>query len=192
MTVIVGVKDKDRVLIGGDSAGVDDWYGLVIRSDPKVVQVRNMLIGFTSSFRMGQLLAHSLPGLVQPEKDEDVFGWMVGTFIDAVRNTLKSGGFAHRENEVERGGSFLVAFRGRLFEIGPDYQVGENADGVAAVGCGYMIALGALHASRAVEDPEQRVRMALEAAEHFSAVVRGPFRVMSIDAAGTVSEEVAP
>lgn len=186
MTVIVGLKTSDRVLIGGDSAGVDWRWSLRIRSDQKVIQVRNMLLGFTSSFRMGQLLAHCLPGLAQPEDDDAVFPWMVSTFIDAVRNTLKTGGFAHRENEVESAGSFLVAYRGRLFEIGPDYQVGENADGYAAVGCADMIALGALHASQAVEDPEQRVRMALEAAEDLSAGVRRPFRVMSIDAAGEV------
>lgn len=187
MTVIVGIKAENRVLIGGDSAGVDGRLGLLIRSDPKVIQVRNMLLGFTSSFRMGQLLAHCLPGLAQPENDSDVFGWMVSTFIDAVRSTLKTGGFAERVNEVESGGFFLVAYRGRLFEIGPDYQVGENADGYAAVGCADQIALGALHATRDVEEhPERRIRAALDAAEHFSAGVRGPFRIMAIDGAGAV------
>src|SRR3546814_9779502 len=79
------------------------------------------------SFRMGQLLAHSF----QPPKwhdDYDVYEYMVRDFVEAVRNCLKSGGFATREKEAEAGGTFLVGFKGRLFEIADDYQVGESVD----------------------------------------------------------------
>lgn len=100
-------------------------------------------------------------------------------FINAVRQGLKEGGWASKNNEQEEGGSFLVGVRGRLFEIGEDYQVGELADGYAAVGCGAEIALGALHATvDAGMSLQTRAVAALEAAAHFSTGVRPPFTVV--------------
>ena len=101
---------------------------------------------------------------------------MATTFVDAVRERLKAGGWATKSNEQEHGGTFLVGVRGRLFEIGPDYQVGESMDGFSAVGCGDQVAHGALFASRG-RPAMDRVVTALAAAERFSAGVRRPFAI---------------
>lgn len=172
MTCIVGLVDGGKVYLGGDSAGVDGLH-LAVRKDPKVFRVGECIIGFTSSFRMGQLLAHSL----KPPKwhgDKDVFEYMVTDFVDAVRECLKAGGYARRNCEAEEGGTFLVGFHGRLFEIEEDYQVGETLAGVAACGCGRDVALGSLFSTTKMPAIE-RVRLALQAAEAFNAEVRGPF-----------------
>jgi ATP-dependent protease HslVU (ClpYQ) peptidase subunit len=172
MTCIVGVAHEGRVYIGGDSAGVGG-YSLTVRADRKVFRNGDFVMGFTSSFRMGQLLHHAFnPPKRHPDTDIDKF--MVTDFINAVRDCLKSGGYAEKHNDAERGGVFLVGYKGRLFRIDNDYQVGEAADGFDAVGCGEEIAQGAMYANKAGK-PEQRLRMALEAAERFSAGVRGPF-----------------
>ena len=179
MTCIIGLRHEGKVFIGGDSAGVDGGYGLDIRADRKVVRNRDFLMGFTSSFRMGQLLAHSLqPPLRAPERD--VYAYMVTDFVDAVRHCLKGGGFAHRENEVERGGTFLVGYAGRLFAIEDDYQVAESTAPFMACGCGDALALGAVAAQSEGTDPANRIRIALTIAERFSAGVRGPFHIESI------------
>ncbi len=174
MTCIVGLIDSDRVFIGGDSAGVAG-LDLVVRADRKVFRNGDFIMGFTSSFRMGQLLAHAL---VPPRRhvDEDVFAFMVKDFVNEVRSCLKEGGFASRRNEAEEGGTFLVGHAGRLFEIAGDYQVGESAFPYAACGCGAQVALGSLHSTMG-QPPEERVLRALEAAESFSAGVRSPFHV---------------
>ncbi|KQX35323.1 hypothetical protein ASD04_14880 [Devosia sp. Root436] len=175
MTCIVGVVEKGKVWIGGDSAGVAG-YDLMVRSDPKVFRNGDFVMGYTSSFRMGQLLAHRF----QPPKrhaDQDVYVYMVTSFVDALRQCFKDGGYASKENEREQGGQFLVGYEGRLFEIGGDYQVGENLDGYAACGCGGSIALGALHATSS-ECPTDRIRSALSASERHNAGVRGPFVVI--------------
>src|SRR3546814_3634739 len=112
---------------------------------------------------MGQLLAHSF----QPPKwhdDYDVYEYMVMDFVEAVRNCLKSGGFATREKEAEAGGTFLVGFKGRLFEIADDYQVGESVSNFAACGCGHELALGSFFSTPKMKAVD-RVRLALEAAE---------------------------
>ncbi|WP_236024952.1 hypothetical protein [Arenibaculum pallidiluteum] len=164
--------------MGGDSAGVSG-LDITVRADTKVFRNGPFLIGFTSSFRMGQLLAYKLR-VPEMEQHGDVFRFMVTSFVDAVRDCLKEGGYAQRSNDAESGGSFLVAFRGRLFSIQSDYQVCEALRGYHAIGCGADYALGSL-ASTAGEDGEGRVRRALEIAELFSGGVRAPFRIECLE-----------
>jgi ATP-dependent protease HslVU (ClpYQ) peptidase subunit len=179
VTAIVGLVAGRAVHIGGDSAGVSG-FSLSVRSDTKVFRRGRYLFGFTTSFRMGQLIHYSLEAPKPAKQRLDAF--MATTFIDALRDCLKKGGWARKENEREEGGEFLVGVRGRLYTIYEDYQVAQAADGFAAVGCGAEIALGALFATAdGGLRPRRRVQLALTAAERFSAGVRGPFVVRSID-----------
>jgi hypothetical protein len=179
VTCIVGVIANARVWMGADSASGDtgQWH-LTTARFPKLFTRDSLLIGYTSSWRMGQLLRWRLAIPPRPE-GMDTHEWMATDFIDAVRECFKSGGIAKKENEVETGGTFLVACSGRLFTVGSDYQVDEPDDDMAAVGCGYSFALGAMHATTTLE-PEPRLRAALEAAAYYSAYVRGPFRFASL------------
>lgn len=177
MTCIVGIVDKGRVYIGGDSAGVGGW-SMAVRVDQKVFENSGFLFGFCGSFRMGQLLQHAFIPPPMPE-GKDLTAYMVTDFIDAVRDCFLQGGFAERRKEVETGGFFLVGTRGRLFQIESDYQVGERANGWDAIGCGEDIALGVLHATQG-RAPTKRIQAALDAAVEYSAGVRGPFHILSI------------
>ena len=178
MTVIAGFVEDGTVWLGADSAGVSSDYGLTVRSDGKLFRNGQMLFGFTTSFRMGQLLRHAL---TIPDHDPRVAieKYMATTFMNAVRECLKSNGWASKDKEQESGGTFLVAYKGRLFVVHDDYQVGEPVDGIEAVGCGYHIAKGALFASR--ERGRERLMVALKAAETYSAGVRGPFFVEALE-----------
>ena len=177
MTCIVGLVHGDRVIIGGDSAGVTQGWGIQARNDSKVGNVGEFVIGFTDSFRMGQVLLYRFkPPLIEGE----LMAYMVGPFIDELRRTLRSAGYAERINDRETGGTFLVGVRGRLFRISSDYQVGESRDAYDSVGCGADIALGSMYSSGLVIDnaPKARVMEALAAAQHFSGGVRQPFNVV--------------
>lgn len=176
MTCIAGLVHDGEVYIGGDSAGVG-YYDLTVRDDEKVFCTGPFVIGFTSSFRMGQLLRYSLSVSEQPVSMKDDYQFMVTWFIDGVRTCLKNGGYAKKEYEVEQGGTFLVGYRGKLYSVEGDYQVGKHADGFAAVGCGAQVALGALYACK-LTDPRKRLQTALKAAERFSGGVRGPFVIV--------------
>lgn len=180
MTCVVGIEDGERVIIGADSAGVAG-YAITIRADEKVWRSGEFVFGFTSSFRMGQLLRYNLTPPRRPpesasQRDRD--RWMTTEFIDAVRTTLKDGGFAKIDNGVERGGIFLVGWRGTLYRVESDFQVGRAAVGEDAVGCGDELALGALFATRG-QAARGRVRKALEAAATYSTGVAPPFRTVS-------------
>lgn len=179
MTCIVGIEQDGDIWIGGDSAG-SDGYDINIRSDEKVFVNDEMLYGFTYSFRMGQLLRYAF---VPPEHSarKDDMTYLVGEWTDAVRNMYREKGFLKRENEEESGGCFLLGYRGHLYVIYDDFQVGKNSEGYAAVGSGGNVALGSLYTTQSLNmDPEQRITLALEAATQHNSAVRGPFTIQCL------------
>lgn len=183
MTCIAALVDNGTVWMGGDSAGVAG-IDLVVRKDPKVFRLGPLLIGYTSSFRMGQLLRFSDDAKHAMESRDceacEPFEAMVRYFVPAIRKLFTDHGFATKNNNVESAGTFLVGYRSRLFSVEDDYQVGEVAGDINACGCGAQLALGSL-LSTLGQKPRGRVRMALECAEHFSAGVRGPFTILSLE-----------
>ena len=183
MTCIVGLVNRESVYIGADSAGLAGLT-LSVRADEKVFGRPPFLMGFTTSFRMGQLLRYKLS--VPLQQCSDVQEFMSTIFIDSVRQCLKEGGWATTKDGRETGGIFLVGYQHRLFRIDSDFQVGENCGGFDAVGAGEDIALGALFATEGKE-PLERILIALRAAERYSAAVRGPFIVMHLEPDGDVT-----
>lgn len=176
MTCIVGIAHEGRVWMGGDSAGVDGM-ALEVRADKKVFRNGPFVIGFTSSFRMGNLLQYALTPPRRHTAD-DVYKFLVTDFVDAVRSCLKAGGYATAKDGGEVGGAFLVGYEGRLFSVQEDYQVAETSTGFDACGSGGQIARGSLF-STIGQPPEDRIKIALAAAEQYNAGVRSPFVVIS-------------
>jgi len=195
MTCTVIITDTKTVVLGGDSAGV---AGLDLRSraDEKVFRVGSYVIGFTTSFRMGQILRYDTR-LPEPPTGVDAIEmerFLVTQLVPVVRQTFADHGFSKTarftspadptvsEEGQEVGGLFLLGVAGQIFEIRQDYQVARPAARYSAVGHGAPVALGALHALE--EFPElslqDRARQALEAAEAYSAAVRGPFHFVEL------------
>lgn len=181
MTCIVGLVEDGKVSLGGDSAGTAGW-SLTLRKDAKVFRNGAFLIGGTSSFRMLQLLRYAFvpPALPSFDAENTLEKYMATTFVDALRDCFKTGGFAQRSSEQESGGQFLIGVRGRLFHLDTDYQVGESLANYDACGCGADAALGALFATPTMQ-ARKRVELALKAAEYHNAGVRGPFCIKVLD-----------
>src|SRR5471030_3332722 len=106
MTCVIALKADGIVYMGADSLG-SNLYTKRARIDPKIYRVGDFMFGFTTSFRMGQLLGHAFKA---PDRDPRVATekFMSTVFIDAVRECLKTGGFAKKENETEEGGNFQI------------------------------------------------------------------------------------
>ncbi len=191
MTCIVGLKTPQGVFIGGDSAATNDSGLQTILASHKVFFIGEgrcrMLLGCTTSCRMTQLLHYELQ-LPPYERDMDVEEYMVARFVNAVRDCLKTGGFAKKEDEQEEGGNFLIGFQGRLFEIQEDYQVSEALNGYKAAGSGAKFALGSLYATPDLP-PEQRIRLALEGAAYHNAYVRPPFLIKCLASVPVEAQE---
>jgi len=174
VTCIVGLVDGNNIWMGGDSAGVGG-HDLRIRKDVKIFKINDrFLFGYTSSFRMGQLLRF---GFTPPEQSQKRgnYEYMCTDFIDSVRKRFKDGGYSLIKDNREEGGFFLVGYKGNLYQIEGDFQVGECADDFDSVGCGSSYALGALYITRKNKNPRDRILQALETAEYFSTGVKRPF-----------------
>lgn len=179
MTAIAGIIDDGKVYIGGDSAGVGG-YSISTRSDPKVFVSGEFAFGYTTSFRMGQLIEHEFSA-PKPFEGEVGIEYMVKRFIPSIKECFKKGGYQQTENGQDSGGTFLVGWRGSLYCVFDDYQVSRTIDGIQAIGCGKDLILGSLHTSECFEiDPEERIDMALDAACEFSAGVIGPYEIVCV------------
>src|SRR5882762_2813647 len=179
MTCIAGLVDNGKIYMGGDSAATNGW-GLTILEEPKVFRNKDFLIGCSGAARMITLLRHSLNPPEQ-EENEDTLLFLATRFIDAVRDCLKNGELAKKENEQESMGNsyFLVGYRGQLFCVYNDYHISEALCSYDAIGCGDDLALGVLFAAPDIQ-PTKRIELALRAAEQHNAGVRGPFYVESM------------
>ncbi len=146
MTCIVGLVHKGTIYMGADSAATGGT-DIKVRLDQKVFIVKDrFLVGFTDSFRMGQLLNFSLKPTLQKKTKSD-YQYMCTDFINSVRECFEDGGYMGKDkedSEREEGGSFLVGYKGVLYEIEKDFQVGMNKDPFCSIGCGQDYAHGSL------------------------------------------------
>ena len=180
MTCIIGLVEKGKVFIGGDSAGV---IGLnySIREDEKVFKNGEFIFGFTTSFRMGQLLRYKLKIPEQHPNEKNDYKFLVVEFIDSVKQCLKDNDFASCNSDVIEGGTFLIGYRKNLYLIDSDFQVGKVRKSFDSVGCGQNYALGAMEViSKENTTAKERIFKALDVVQQFSAGVREPFNIVSI------------
>jgi len=143
MTCIVGYRAKGKVYIGGDrlaSAG----NSIDIRKQPKVFVKKEFAIGYTSSFRMGDILKYifKIPPI---SKRMDEMKYMVTIFIPSLIKCLEKNRWLGVNEDVASGGVFLVGINGRLFTIFDDFQVAEEEEDYSAIGCGEDVAKGAMN-----------------------------------------------
>lgn len=181
MTAIVAVASPDgSVVIGGDSAGMDEHLSLSLQCEPKVWRQGPTVIGACGMFRIAQVIRFraQMPSI---DGDDDPLEWMVGPFVDALREALTVGGaltiWDDTSKEELGDAGLVVGVAGRVFEVYDDFGIGELVHGYGTMGCGSDFALGALVATEG-RPAVKRVRVALEAAERHSGGVSGPFTII--------------
>lgn len=187
MTCIIGLVEGNTVYMGGDTLA-SDMVGshVVTRKDDKVFFNEEFLIGFCGSYRVGQLLRYAFVPPDVPSKKEDM-AYMVTDFIDAWRAVQKEKGSLKKADEEEsHPSSFIVGWRGRLYVVEEDFDVGQPADEYYAVGGGAQLAFGSLHSTRDMQlSPTQRIVMALDAAAAYNASVRAPYTILQFTHKGS-------
>lgn len=186
MTCVVAMIGKDGVYMGADSAGSNS-YTYTKRKDKKLFFNGDYMIGYTTSFRMGQILMFcDLPKVTSDDR-KDLFKFMVTKFIDSVRKHLKDSGYSKIESNSESGGCFLVAVDKRVFKIEDDYQVSESLDNFTSCGSGEdhayccMKTLSLIKSDMSTED---KLKTALTVAESIGCFVKKPFNIICNKDAG--------
>jgi len=179
VTAVVGVEHAGGVVMGADSISVDPgYYRTRDRTTRKLFRRGAYLIGYTSSFRVGDLLRFQVPWPApRPGVGVDaLYEHLVVKVIPGIRETLKNGGALTTKDGSDAAGGFLLAVSGRLFRVDIDLHVGRYEHGFATCGAGEDVANGALHATVGMS-PKTRVQRALAAAEACCIRVRGPFHL---------------
>ncbi len=180
MTCIVGLVDGKNVLIGGDAAATSNST-ITLRSDPKVFRVGEYIMGYTSSFRMGDILELRCPAPSPLPKGKSLREHLIRNWVDQhLRRVYKILGYIKVESGSDYGGTFLIGTRDQLCEINDNFQVGTPMNGYVVVGSGTSYALGALHAMSSIKKltGKEKVRKALQAAAAHNAYVRAPFTIL--------------
>jgi len=185
LTCIIGYLDavNDCVWMGGDSLG-SNGYTKAVQSQPKIFRneiFKNVVMGSTSTFRHIDLLKYAeelfaeadfYKGTVLDHK------YMVTKFIPNLIKLFEDG--IKSEDSKDKGASFIIGAKNKLFEIQGDYSVLEPSDGYTSVGCGESIAMGSLYATKELDIPiPDKIKIALEAAEHIACGVQRPFKIIN-------------
>lgn len=148
MTCIVGLTENGVTWIGGDSLGSNGYDGM-LEKQSKVFHskdTRSSIMGYTSSFRMGQLLKYST-GLFDElsiEKDKIDHEYLVTKFIPNLQNLFSNGGFERNNSGAKSSGEFLLGYKDKLFKVQSDYSILESYENYDACGSGEAFALGSL------------------------------------------------
>jgi ATP-dependent protease HslVU (ClpYQ) peptidase subunit len=136
MTCIVGVEVGGKVVITGDIQG-SGYNTKIIHTQPKVFNNSGMAFGYTTSYRFGQIIEHSINKEFLPSTDDQVYPWLVKEFVPHCKKVLTESGYTE-------GGTCLIGIRGQLWRLESDFAVLRSVNGFDAVGSGQEFALGAL------------------------------------------------
>jgi ATP-dependent protease HslVU (ClpYQ) peptidase subunit len=181
MTCIVGYIDKEYIYMGADSLG-SSTYSKSIREDNKLFKKGNMIIGFTTSYRMGQLLRWKLEIPKHPPK-MNTEEYMCTLFIDAVIKCFQDNKYILVDKAKIEGGTFLVGYRNKLIKIYDNFQVAIHKNKFNGCGCGDEVASGAMESLLKYDKnikPERLLLIALETAESQCTGVQRPFKIIKI------------
>lgn len=136
MTCIVGVEVGDKVVLAGDIQG-SGGNNKIIHTQPKVFKNGDMGFGYTTSYRFGQIIEHSITKEFVPNSSDLIYPWLVKEFVPHCRKSLQEGGY-------DGGGTCLMGVKGQLWELQGEFSILRSTKGFNAVGSGYEYALGAM------------------------------------------------
>lgn len=191
MTLIAAFANDSGAWMAGDRAAAEGTDMHLI-SSPKIHRPAPwLLMGYTYSFRAGQLIEHGLEwedakkSEPPADKDADAFAFYLA---DAMIKRLKSGDWLKKNNERAQGGQWLIAWANHVYTIESDFSFIGYARNYSAIGCGMDFALGAMHLMDTISgstNPESMMKVGMQAGKEFSSGVRwqGDFDLISTDGA---------
>ncbi|MEX0877430.1 MAG: hypothetical protein WDZ40_01040 [Candidatus Spechtbacterales bacterium] len=175
MTCIAAILDKDAIWMGCDSMISSGDRSSMI--DSKIIKKGNIIMGFAGGLRDINLLKFGFDAPNQDKKMSD-YEYVATVFSSSIRERLKKFGALNVQDREETGNAhILMGYKKRLYQMYFDFGA-ERIEGVNfyASGSGASLALGSLYSTEnSALTPEERIRLALSAAEKFTRSVGGPF-----------------
>ena len=170
MSVVVAIKEKNRVYIGADSQVTRGGTRTTLKNpnNYKVWQAplcENTLMAHVGNVRDGNVV-RLISGLVTSYDefyDAVDYKFVVKNVVPEIIKALKEAHFLKMSDDYidTMDSSYLFAYMGKLFSIGYDCSVIEVED-YTAIGSGACEAIGSLHTTVG-EDPKKRIIKAIKA-----------------------------
>jgi ATP-dependent protease HslVU (ClpYQ) peptidase subunit len=180
MSCVVAIVEEGHVYLGADTLGaVEESTTTTPRRDVKLFRSGPLVVGFSGSYRAGQVVQYGMSLQDAPLAEGALFPWLVTTFTKRVWEALYEYACIE-EGATTMPSEFLIAAPGgALFEIYGDWGVAAPRNSFSAIGSGAPYALGLLKGVEGADvPPTERVIAALEVAEHFDAAVGQPWTLL--------------
>ena len=188
MSVIIGHKTEDgKVYIGGDSVATSGWgvQQSLPKEEGKVFRNGDAIFGTAGSCRAMQVLHYNftMPDRNTKQSSEN---YMNVTFVSAVIKCLKDNQCAEVDNGViSFVNSLLIGYDGELYKLSSDFSLSKIREQYHTLGIGGMVSHGAMHIMFGNgclrENPEDSIRLALDAACQNNAYCAPPFEIISTE-----------
>jgi ATP-dependent protease HslVU (ClpYQ) peptidase subunit len=191
MTVIAAVKANDRVYMGCDSMFLDTGsLQATKRTQSKLIIKDEMVIGLTTNgCRIFQTIQYKLKlPSTKKVKTEDLLEYFITHFCSKLYKLLHAENMLLEDPDAKTGepsispASCLIGIRGKLFQVGEDFDVAELDMPFFAIGSGGEYAIGALEATINLTTgfkPDDHILHSLKTAEKYTAGVKGPFQLVN-------------
>lgn len=171
MTLVIGIEDKDGVVLASDSFVGDDDHRDTLDT-PKWFRLGQIWVGYAGSFAVARTAEHAYK-VPQPLPRE-----RPTAYLYRVAQGIYS---ACREASVKpEDGFLLMAYRGKVYNIADGGAPVRSANGYAAIGAGELQALSALAATEDRKDTEGRARAVMHAVSRHCLQVSPPFHVIRV------------
>jgi len=166
MSVMVAIKDKNRVVVGVDvRMSCGEAYVDSYPRRPKAIHVnskRDIIVGAVGNIGLVDIIRQQ----ITEYQEKDVYlidrPWIVKFLIPALSVSVRDYEMTDKEGKMD--GLIILAIKDRAYLITGNYTVEEITD-YAADGSGRDAALGSLYTtSKTSMSPEERIRIAIEAA----------------------------
>ena len=172
MTTIVATCKNGNVVMGADAQVTDNARPNRHSKMEKITKNNGWLIAGSGDSQPCDVMQHIFVPPVPTNKErENLYKFMITKFVPAMRECLDENGYKPDPGDKEQSFSMLFAFDGEVFDIGDDFSVMLNSDGIYGVGNGSQFAIGALYAGASVEK-------ALEIASNNDIYTSGPFQIV--------------
>ena len=173
MSVIIALKDKDRVVVGTDIRMSDDYnYSDSYKTKPKAIHInkeKTVIIGSVGNLGVLDVFNKVLNDVVK-DWDKVDKSYIIRYIIPTFMKECEFYDCLEKDNRSVDG-TILLAIKDRAYVIGHSYIVFELED-YFTIGCGDETARGSLYTSKDFGwSPERRIRMAIEASSSVSQFV---------------------
>jgi ATP-dependent protease HslVU (ClpYQ) peptidase subunit len=204
MSTIVAVVENEIVSMGADSL-YQNRSTRITGNNAKIAKLSQMVIGVTGSGRVAdtlfyesyaQEIENTLPNFlsfkpttatVALDINTQFSSYLRCTFVPFLQKTLSRYNLLKHENEEpEMDADIIIGYNGQIYEICCNLSVIDCENWGHAIGSGDDVARGVLYSYEFDEKPrrvklyaEDKILMALKAAEYLTTGTRRPFYLIS-------------